>query len=204
MDRRRQSASRQQTPSQRKTTNAQVDSEDDSDDSASEENDSSEEHFEPASIDSVNYSGNHSLLDMPSDIPSSNVLQLRSPNTAVTTIAGQDLNATNLKHIDPTFDFDSLDTSIAPGPLSPFSWPSEVRCLDTPWQASTAPMDVPRDPELDSQDLMDSTSDHWKLAETVPTLKTVLTLEDIQPETLSKVLDVLVKSRTKVKMETHQ
>ena len=45
-------------------------------------------------------------------------------------------------------------------------------------------------------------NEDWNMTQNRPSSRTTLTLEDVQPETLNDIVDILFKSRTKVKMET--
>ena len=219
MDRRRQAALGRQCPEKRKASTSRVESEDDSDDSASDEDMSSEEPSEHTSMSSVGYSGDDPLMTYFFDSPNSNNVPMSRPSTAVAKSSAHDLSSACATNISPTFDFDNLDSFLAPGPFSSHGWPGEEKVLDTTntpfWQADpiVPPAAIANDLEQtmlpDSQNPEDSmnmdltTSEVSQVANMgVPSPRIILTLEDVHPETLGKLLDMLFKSRTRVKMET--
>lgn len=49
-----------------------------------------------------------------------------------------------------------------------------------------------------------TTADEWPFPDRKPTWRTTLTLENVHPETLNSVMQIVIQSRTKVTLETHQ
>ena len=189
IDRRRQ---------ERKSKKVRDDREDGSEDSASDEEESSGEQSPSTSMGTASYSGDDSLLKILSNAASSSAPYAGGASATVATSTGFDFSHSVPSQM-PTLEFDGFDNILTPNSLSTSSWQDAAKTFERQWPSSVSPLEqIP----IDS---IDWNKEHWETPNRAPTLRTVvLTLDNVPQNTLSQVLELLLKSETKVGMETHR
>ena len=142
------------------------------------------------------FSGDDPLLKMSSNAGSSSALYAGEASATVATSSGFDFSHSMPSQM-PTLEFDGFDNILTPNPLSTSSWQDGAKAFERQWPSSADPL------EQIQFDSIDWTKEHWTTPEKAPTLRTVvLTLDNVPQNTLTQVLELLLKSDTKVGMET--
>lgn len=115
------------------------------------------------------------------------------------------LSAVSGKMLDATFLCDGAGSGSGSGscppvpvlPVPPISVPSHP-------QPRVPAFTVSGPPILPSDSKTTSTADEWLFPDRNPNWRTTLTLENVQPETLNNLMQIIIQSRTKVTLETHR
>ena len=144
------------------------------------------------------FSGDDPLLKMLSNPGSSSAPYAGEASATVATSPGFDFSHSVPSQM-PTLEFDGFDNILTPNSLSTPSWQDAAKTFERQWPSSADPI------EQIPVDSIDWTKEHWTTPDKAPTLRTVvLTLGNVPQNTLTQVLELLLKSETKVGMETHR